>query len=286
MLNREIYPVNFGLKEGASAVYQVEQQISYRVDDYQYDNEIITVIKVTVDKSTATSNQFSVQMLKQWQLKNDGSDAADLSMAQLRKNLLVETDKEGNFSDVANLPEIKNEWLKMRPEIAKKYADNEQHKELINEAIVLLYTDGGLNSALQSSYLYHAIFPGLLQQTFSRDTNYTIDHYREIRNAIGATAIPFKTKVSLTDYNEEQNFCTIKIDGEIDRESFDQDAVSELFRELLDIYNLDAFVEGFHLESFEFGNEGLPVQSSQLTQYAIEGVLTYRHSCILTPLNN
>jgi len=286
MLYKDNYPINFGLKEGASKVYQIEQQMSYTVEDYQYHNEIKTAVEVTVARKTALSYVFSIQLLNQWQLKNDGADAVDLSLAELRKKLLIETNLQGKIQQVINLPEIKDHWLEIRPAIAKKYADQEQLKEMINDAVLLLYTDGRLNSAIQSSYLYYAILPGLLEQNFNKNDNYIFNGNRLIPHAIGKTAIPFKTKVSLTDYNEEQRSCTIKIAGEIDRENFDQDGVTEMFSELLDVYNLDAYVEGFHLENYTYGNDGMPMQSSQLTQYAIEGVLMYRNLCILTPLND
>lgn len=286
MLHKETYPINFGLKEGSAKVYRIEQQISYTVEDYQYHNEIKTDVRLVVEKRTDINYIFSVQMLKEWQLKNDGTDAVDLSLAKLRKHLCIQTDLNGNMLQVTNLSEVKAEWLKTRPEITKKYADNEQHKELINAAILLLYTDGGLSGAIQSSYLYRAILPGLLAQNFNKNSNYTLNSNRQIPNAIGETSIPFKTKISLADYNEEQNTCTIKIDGEIDRDNFDQDGVTEMFRQLLDVYNLNAHVEGFHLESYEYNGDSLPIMSAQLTQYAIEGVLMYRNSCTLTPLND
>ncbi|MFD2287257.1 hypothetical protein GJU39_13640 [Pedobacter petrophilus] len=286
MLYKDNYPINFGLTEGASRLYQIEQQISYTVEGYQYHNEIKTEVRIKVEQKTALNDVFSIQLLKQWQLKNDGADAVDLSMAELRKKLLIETDLQGKIKQVTNLPEIKDHWLEIRPAIAKKYAGDESAKELINDAIVLLYTDGGLNSAIQSSYLYHAILPGLLEQNFSKEGGYTFNSHREIPNALGQTALPFKIKVSLADYDEVQNSCLIKIDGEIDRDNFDQDSVTEMFSELLDEYNLNAHVDGFHLESHEYGSDGMPLQSSQLTQYAIEGVLMYRNSCILTLLTH
>lgn len=286
MLYKETYPVNVGLKEGTSANYRIEQQISYTVDDYEYHNEITTDVQLLVEKKAGESNLFSVQILKQWQLKNDGTDAVDLSMARLRQKTVIETDVQGKMLQVTNLPQIKDEWLKIRPELAKKYADDEQNKELVNNAVLLLYRDDGLSGAIRSSYLYHALLPGLLGQNFDKGENYSYSGLREIPNAFGPIALPFKTAVTLTEYDEEQNSCVIKIDGEIDRENFDQDGVTELFSQLLDIYNLNGHVEGFHLESYEFDRNSLPVQSSQLTQYAIEGVLMYRSSCILTPLNN
>ena len=285
MLYKDNYPLNFGLIEGASKVYQVEQQITYTVEDYHYHNEIKSEVKVTVEQKTALNYVFSIQLIKQWQLKNDGVDAVDLSMAELRKKLLIETDLQGKIQQVINLSEIKDHWLETRPSIARKYANQEQLKEMINDAILLLYTDGGLNSAIQSSYLYHAILPGLLEQNFNKDSQYAFNSYREIPHAIGQTALPFKTKVSLADCDEILHSSMIKIEGEIDRENFDQDSVTEIFSELLEVYNLNAHVEGFHLESYEYGSDGMPLQSSQLTQYAIDGVLMYRNSCVLTPLN-
>nr|WP_315419399.1 hypothetical protein [uncultured Pedobacter sp.] len=286
MLYKETYPINFGLKEGISATYRIEQQISYTVDNYEYYNEIKTDVQLALEKKTETNNLFSIQILKQLQLKNDGKDAVDLSMSRLRKKLIIETDIQGKMLQVTNLPQIKDEWLKIRPELAKKYADNAQSKELINEAILLLYSDDGLSRAIRSSYLYHALLPGLVEINFSKSNNYSFSGHREIPNAFGPTGLPFKTTVTLADYDEELNSCTIKIDGEIDRENFDKDSVTEMFSQLLDIYNLDGHVEGFHLESYTYDRNSLPVQSSQLTQYAIEGVLMYRSSCILTPLND
>ncbi|MGO4877165.1 hypothetical protein ACEN2P_11235 [Pedobacter psychrotolerans] len=286
MLYEDNYPINFGLTEGTSKAYQIEQQISYTVDDYQYHNEIKTEVRVTAMQKKAASLIFSIQLLKQWQLKNDGTDAVDLSMAELRKELLIETNRQGKIQQVINLPEIKDHWLEIRPAVAQKYSGNEALKELINDAVLLLYTDGGLNVAIQSSYLYQAILPGLLEQNFNKARHYTFNSHREIPNAIGQTAIPFKTMVKLADYDEIQHTSLIKIEGEIDHEHFDQDSVTEMFSELLDVYNLNAHVDGFHLESHEYGRDGMPLQSSQLTQYAIEGVLMYRNSCILTPLNH
>ena len=286
MLNEDNYPINFGLTEGTSKAYQIEQQISYTVDDYQYHNEIKTEVRVTVEQKTPLNYVFSIQLLNQWQLKNDGVDAVDMSMAELRKKLLIETDLQGKIQQVVNLSEIKDHWLEIRPAIARKYANHGQLKEMINDAVLLLYTDGGLNRAIQSSYLYQAILPGLLEQNFSKERQYAFNGHREIPNAIGQTALPFKTKVSLADCDEVQHSCTIKIEGEIDRDNFDQDSVTEMFSELLEVYNLNAHVEGFHLESYEYGSDGMPLQSSQLTQYAIESVLMYRNSCILIPLNN
>ncbi|NTE03129.1 hypothetical protein G6M26_41515 [Agrobacterium tumefaciens] len=286
MLYKDHYPINFGLIEGTSKAYQIEQQISYTVESYQYHNEIKTEVKVTVVQKNAASLVFSIQLLNQWQLKNDGVDAVDLSMAELRKKLLIETDLQGKIQQVINLPEIKDHWLEIRPAIAQKYAALQQEKEMINDAILLLYTDGGLNSAIQSSYLYHAILPGLLKQNFSKESDYTFNSHREIPNALGQTALPFKTRVLLTDYDELEHSCLIKIEGEIDREHFDQDSVTDMFSELLEVYNLNAHVAGFHLESYEYSSDGMPLQSSQLTQYAIEGVLMYHNSCILTLLNH
>ncbi|KQM77868.1 hypothetical protein ASE74_15830 [Pedobacter sp. Leaf216] len=286
MLHKETYPINFGLKAGTSATYQIEQQISYTVDGYGYHNEIKTEVQLSVEKKSDTNNLFSIRILKQWQLKNNGTDEVDLSMAQLRKELKIETDIQGNIQQVTNLAQIKEEWLKIRPGLAKKYANDAKNKELINGAVLTLYTDDGLKKAVRSSYLYHALLPGLLRQRFSKSNNYSVGGYREIRNAFGNTSLPFKTTVTLADYNGELDSCTIKIDGEIDRENFDQNSVTEMFSHLLDIYNLDGRVDGFHLESYEYDKNSLPVQSSQLTQYAIEGVLMYRSSCILTPLNN
>ena len=151
MLYKDNYPINFGLKEGTSKVYQIEQQISYTVEDYQYHNEIKSEVRVTVEQKNALNYVFSIQLLKQWQLKNDGVDAVDMSMAELRKKLLIETDLQGKIQQVINLSEIKDHWLEIRPAIARKYANQEQLKEMINDAVLLLYTDGGLNSAIQSS---------------------------------------------------------------------------------------------------------------------------------------
>lgn len=265
--------------------YRVNQEISYTLEDFNYHNEIETDVSITFVSKTLTGYVFDVKLLRQWQLKTDGLDRWDLDMAQLRKNLILETDLEVKIKQVQNIDEVKELWQDLKPTIAQKYADDEESKAVINSSVALMHTPGELEKVLQHSYLYHALLPGLYDQKFERDEEFTIKGSRIIPNAIGTTSLPFTTQIKLHDYDSISGECHVKIEGEIDQNLLDKETISRLLRDLTDIYNLKTTVEGFHLEDYTFDRFHWVTASAQLTQYAIEGTLMYRNLCTVKLLN-
>ena len=266
--------------------YRINQEISYTLEDFNYHNEIETDVSVTFVRNTLTGYVFGVKLLRQWQLKTEGLDRWDLDMAQLRKNLILETDLEGKIQQVQNIEDIKELWQDLRPTIAQKYADDEESKAVINSSIALLHSPGELEKVLQHSYLYHALLPGLYDQKFERGQEFTFKGARIIPNAIGTTSLPFITQTKLQDYDSITGACHVKIEGEIDQDLLDKDTITKLLRDLTDIYNLKTTVEGFHLEDYSFDRFHWVTASGQLTQYAIEGTLMYRNLCTVKLLND
>ena len=285
MLLENNYLLDVNLQWPLTRSYRVVQETTYTLESFTYHNQIETDLLVTVDQNTASGNIFTIQLLRQWQLKKDGTAPIDLDMAGLRKKLVIQTDSTGSISRVLNLEEIRKLWLELRPSIAKKYENDVQAKAIINKAIEFLYAEGELERILKTSYLYHGLLPGLYGDVFKKENNYRVIGERNIANAIGQIAIPFKTVATLDDFNNETGACTIKIDAEIDQEKLDKDGVAKLLRRMTDVYNLNTHIDGFHLESYNFDNHHLITESSQLTQFAIEGTLMYRTVCTILPLN-
>ena len=285
MLLENNYVLDVKLQGTLTRSYRVVQETTYTLASFTYHNQIETDLLVTVDQKTASGNICTIQLLRQWQLKKDGTAPIDLDMALLRKKMVIETDSSGSISRVLNLAEIRNLWLELRPSIAKKYENDVQGKAIINKAIEFLYAEGELERILKTSYLYHGLLPGLYSDAFKRENNYRVTGERNIANTIGQIAIPFKTIATLDDYDNITGACTIKIDAEIDQQKLDKDGVAKLLRRMTDVYNLNTQIDGFHLESYSFDNNHWIAESSQLTQFAIEGTLMYRTVCTIVPLN-
>lgn len=269
-----------------SRQYRIHQDIRYTLEDFEYHNGIETDVSLSLIRKTETGNVFAVKLLKQWQLKTDGLDRWDLDMARLRKNLVIETDLPGTIRQVVNIEEVKELWQELRPAIAKKYAGDEESRAVINASLALLHAPGELEKVLRSSYLYHALLPGLYQQKFNRENNFTLKGHRVIPNAIGTTSLPFNTEITLQHYDTITEECRVKIRGEIDQDTLEKDNISDMLRGLTDIYNLRTQLEGFHLEDYSFDRSHWITESAQLTQYAIEGTLMFRHLCTLKLLDN
>lgn len=286
MLIEKEYIVDVKLDKPLTRSYRISQETTYTLESFTYHNQIETDLLMTLDRKTESGHVFTIQLLRQWQLKKDGTEPLDLDMAQLRKKLIIETDRNGSILHVLNLSDIKKLWIEIKPSIAEKYDKDLQSKAIINSSIAFLYTDGELERILRTSYLYHGLLPGLYAENFKKESDYAIDGYRNITNAIGAIALPFKTVAKLADYDAQTGNCTIKIEGEIDQENLDKDGVAKLLRKMTDVYNLNTRLDGFHLESYIFDQDHLISESSQLTQYAIEGTLMYRTVCTILPLNN
>ncbi|HEY0175518.1 MAG TPA: hypothetical protein VGC08_04005 [Pedobacter sp.] len=266
--------------------YRVNQDISYSLEDFEYHNEIEADVSVTLEKRAVEGYVFTIKLLRQWQLKTDGLDRWDLDMAQLRKNLVVETDVSGQIQQVLNIEEIKALWQNLKPAISSKYGHDEESKTVINSGVELLHTPGELERVLQTSYLYHGLLPGLYHQPFNRDNDFSVKGSRVIPNSIGTAALTFNTVAKLHDYDSFTGACRVKIDGELDQESLDKEKITALLRGLTDIYNLNTHVEGFHLEDYSFDRHHWITESAQLTQYAIEGTLMYRNLCTVKPLED
>lgn len=266
--------------------YRISQEISYTLEDFQYHNEIETDLSLTLVSKTETGHVFEIGMLKQWQLKTDGLDRWDKDMAPLRKNLQIETDLSGTMRQVLNIEEVKDLWQELRPAVAEKYAGDEESKTVINASVALLYAPGELEKVLQSSYLYHAVLPGLYHQKFDRQNDFTLKGSRVVPNAIGTASLPFNTQIKLQQYDPFTEECQLKISGQIDQDALDKDNISALLRGLTDIYNLKTEVQGFHMEDYSFDRFHWIKESAQLTQYAIEGSLMFRNLCTLKLLNN
>jgi hypothetical protein len=286
MLQENEYTI--ALKEDLvnSRRYRINQDISYSLEDFEYHNEIETDVSVTLEKKTVEGYVFTIKLLRQWQLKTDGLDRWDLDMAQLRKNLVIETDISGQILHVLNIEEIKALWQDLKPAISSKYGKDEEDKTVINTSVALLHTPGELERVLQTSYLYHGLLPGLYHQQFSRDDDFSIFGSRIIPNSIGTAALTFKTVTKLHEYDHITGVCRVKIDGELDQESLDKESIATLLRGLTDIYNLNTHVDGFHLEDYSFDRYHWITESAQLTQYAVEGTLMYRNLCTVKPLED
>lgn len=266
--------------------YRINQDISYSLEDFEYHNEIETDVSVTLEKRAVEGYVFTIKLLRQWQLKTDGLDRWDLDMAQLRKNLVVETDVSGRILHVLNIEAVKALWQDLKPSISKKYGSDEDGKTVINSGVALLHTPGELERVLQTSYLYHGLLPGLYHHSFSRDNDFSILGSRIIPNSIGTAALTFNTVAKLHDYDSLTGACRVKNDGELDQESLDKEGIATLLRGLTDIYNLNTRVEGFHLEDYSFDRHHWITESAQLTQYAVEGTLMYRNLCTVKPLED
>jgi hypothetical protein len=266
--------------------YRINQELSYSLEDFTYHNEIETDVSVTLEQKAEGGLIFTVKLLRQWQLKTDGLDRWDLDMAQLRKNLLIETDLSGKVKQVLNIDAVRALWQDLKPGLSAKYGDDEEGKAVINAGIALLYEHGELERVLQTSYLYHGLLPGLYHQEFKRDHDFTIHGSRTIPNAIGTAALTFDTVTKLHEYDHITGVCRVKTEGEVDQKSLDKEGIAKLLRGLTDIYNLNTHVEGFHLEDYSFDRHHWITESAQLTQYAIEGTLMYRNLCTVKPLED
>ncbi|QNK64797.1 hypothetical protein H7F33_10095 [Pedobacter sp. PAMC26386] len=268
-----------------SRKYRITQDITYTLDTFHYHNEIETDVLLTLEKTAEKGFVFTVKLLRQWQLKTDGSDRWDLELATLRKNIVVETDATGKIIRVLNMDKIRELWQQIKPGLAEKYKNDEESKTVINTSVNLLYTKGELEKVLQSSYLYHALLPGLYHEIFDQSHEYSTKGCREIPNAVGEFALPFRTEKKLKAYDKFTRQCSINIAGEIDQKGLDKDGIAELLQRLTGIYNLNTHIEGFHLEDYSFDGDHWITESAQLTQYGIEGTLMYRNLCTALPLN-
>lgn len=151
----------------------------------------------------------------------------------LKENLIISTDDNGMIAKVKNIDQVRERWNKIKNRIYEEQKKGTKYALAMIKGIQKIVDDAQYFARnLKFTYPYLYLFPPLYNKTLF-DTEKTLG-YRELPHLLNVKKVPIITneyiKEFINEHNLEQNKIIIEAKGEIDKDNFEQDKLTELIK--------------------------------------------------------
>lgn len=229
---------------------------------------------------SATGWRYAVSVLDFQQTEPHGLAQLDADTAELRRELLLETDETGQLSRVTNKAALRQHWDELHPRLLRKY----RHSDQITPAMIdgigqVLHGDGYLEDVLRRGYEYGTLFPAFYGREYGPEP--TPGQPRTVARFLGNLDLPLLTTVKQQTQVPADVSYGLIVEGHLDTENYPAEAARQALRTLTDQYDLDTSLRVQHLESYEFDAQQELCNGAQFTVYGVEGVFFTKTVCTL-----
>lgn len=266
----------------ATRTYTVQVQVTSLLGNLLYENTRTTRFEKRLVQQKGSGWVFAVTMQDFQQTENRGLAQLDADTLDLRRELIIETDQDGQLQRVANKEALRQQWAELHPVLRRKYRDSEQITPGMLDGIgQVLHGDGYLENVLRQGDEYGLLFPGLYGQRYELAP--APGQPRTIARFLGDADIPLTTTVRRTPQVPADVAYGVLVEGRVNEAEYPAADVRQALRTMTDQHNLDTGLRLEHRESYEFDATHELSYGARFTVYGVEGVLFNRTVATLAP---
>jgi hypothetical protein len=264
----------------ATAEYTVTVETTSLLGNLAYVNTRRTSYRKQPLQQTAQGWLYALTTLNFEQTQTNGLAQLDADTAQLRQELLIETDAQGGLLRVGNKAELRSKWQDLQPELLRKYQGSDEITPAMIEGIgFVLNGDGYLEDVLRRGYEYSTLFPALYDQHFGSQPQPS--RPRTFARFFGDLDLPVRTTARQKEPVPADVHVGLVLEGRVNQEEYSSEELGHALRTMTDVYNLDTTLRMEHVESYEFDNQHELRNAAQFTIYGVEGVFMTKNLCTL-----
>ena len=271
-------PLTLHLLPHATPVrYNLRTTTTIQVGSTKFENEILYVAEQRVLARNAEGYVLETLMKHSMQKADDLFSRVVADVSQASQRLVVQTDQHGNLVRVENQPEVYQHWQKIRPDLAKKYADEATVAPFLESFGTQLAIPGSMEVNLRHKGLLGALLVGLYGYPIGRGSDPLVTKRRitgffgeiDLPLALTSSTQPPPADVVLTSVNAAYVGST----GIVDTETFASEALRRLMRDLVDDFKfpVDLQLECTNAHIFD-QISGTLLHSNQLLRVEVPGV--------------
>lgn len=264
--------------------YTVTVKTTSLLGNTLYENTRRTTFRKQPLQKTTQGWLYAVSVLSFTQTETNGVAQLDADTAQLRSNLLIETDASGGMLRVCNKEELRDKWKVLQPQLLKKYRRSDHITPGMVEGIgQVLHGDGYLEDVLSRGYEYGTLFPPFYGRSYDGEQPVQ-GRPRTIARFLGNIDLSLQTEVKRREQVPPDVGLGLVVEGKIDTALYQEDAARQALRTMTDQYNLDTTLRSQHRESYEFDHRDELLNAAQFTIYGVQGVFMNKTVCTLQPV--
>lgn len=202
-----------------------------------------------------------------------GLNQLDGLLAELKAELLVETDATGALGRILNKEQLAKRYQELRPALLRQ-AENVPllTPAIINNIGLLFAGEGYLEDILRTSPEYGLLLPGLYGRSYSAEP--TPLGSRLLPRIFGNVDLPLLVAATRTPTVPPDVAYGVYVTGTVDTENYRATELQQALRTVTDRFDLDTTLQLRHQESYEFDAGGHLRYAARLSSYGVAGVFS------------
>jgi hypothetical protein len=202
----------------------------------------------------------------------------------LKENLVIGTDDNGMIAQVKNIDQVREQWDKIKNRIYEEQKKETNYDLAMMKGIRKIVNDAQhFARNLKFTYPYLYLFPPLYNKTLS-DTEKTLG-YRELPHLLNVKEVPIITneyiKEYINEHNLEQNKIIIEAKGEIDKDNFEQDKLTELIKIVKNRPRVPTIAKLNYMERYLYSSKGQLSQGMCISLFEVTGSIYREEKTLL-----
>lgn len=239
------------LKAGvAPVVHEVATTVAVQVGPTRFTNSSHALVRQTLLSKSATDYLVGVDIVEATQQATDLFSRVTADINQLSRQLVLRADTQGRLTEVANRPDLLQQWVRLRPALAQKYADQPSVAPFLEAFEQQLALPGTLELSIVNKGLYGALFPGLYGQALSATNG--VESQRELLNFFNQLPLPLLLTTVASPAPADMPGAAIQLTttGRLDESRFDKRAFERMMRDIVDDVSFAVALAIIHSETY------------------------------------
>jgi hypothetical protein len=239
------------LKAGSPPIaHRLESAIAVQVGPNRFENRTAAVVKQTLVSKAADGYVIAVEVLDFQQQATDLFSQVTADLNQLSQRVVVRTDAHGCLAQVLNVPELTQQWVRLRPTLHQKYAGQPAVRPFLDSFEQQLSVPGTFEQSLRNKGIYGALFPGLYGQPLSSEQGSS--SHRQLHNFFNQLHLPLllTTLASPNRTTSLADELRLTTTGQLDEAQFDALAFQRMMQSIVDDVTFPVTLELDHTETY------------------------------------
>lgn len=262
--------------------YAITTQTFHHLGNRAYENTAELQIEVAPLGPGPGGPVLRVALRKFHETNPRGLNQLDPLLAELKQELLVETDATGALGRVLNKEQLAQKYQELRPALLRQ-AENLPllTPAIVNNIGLLFAGDGYLEDILRASPEYGLLLPGLYGRAYSAEP--TALGPRLLPRIFGNVDVPLRLAATRTPTVPPDVAYGVYVTGAVDEENYRAGELQQALRAVTDCFDLAVALRLRHQESYEFDALGRLRYAARLSHYGVAGVFSTQQVCTLQP---